>query len=160
MGKRIVVDIPDIAAREQILKIHLEGETLAADVDLSELAKATPEYTGSDLKDLIYEAAIIAVRQGQHRSRLGADAHPPHTTSPDSAGESHQQEASETPSVDWASGRIICKAHLIEAKHTIHASPKSETISRIREFHNKFGNTSQGRQRVGACVFNKIKNLV
>lgn len=150
LGKRIVIDVPDITAREQILKIHLEGETLASDVDLAELAKATPEYTGSDLKDLVYEAAIIAVRQGQHRSRLGADAHPPHTTAPDSTGEPHHQRPS---------GRIICKGHLIEAKHTIHASPKSESTAKIREFHNKFGNTSQGRQRAAAAPnFNKIKD--
>ncbi|KAL1615822.1 hypothetical protein SLS56_011688 [Neofusicoccum ribis] len=147
LGKRILIDVPDIAAREEILKIQLEGETVAADVDLAELAKATPEYTGSDLKDLVYEAAILAVLQGQRRSH----AHPPHASAPKSSGISFGEDASR---------RVICKAHLIEAKHTIHASPKSETMAKIREFHNKFGSISQGRRNGGVPNFNKTKGVV
>lgn len=60
-GKRILVDVPDVAAREEILKIHQRGETLAVDVNLSELARATLVYTGADLKNLVYAAAIRAV---------------------------------------------------------------------------------------------------
>ena len=63
LGRRILVDVPDVAGREHILDIHLPGETLACDVDLREIAQSTLDYAGSDLKDLVYETAMLAVSQ-------------------------------------------------------------------------------------------------
>jgi SpoVK/Ycf46/Vps4 family AAA+-type ATPase len=51
LGRCIIINIPDTAAREEILKIYLKGETIVDKV-LSELIEATPDFTGSELKDL------------------------------------------------------------------------------------------------------------
>ena len=60
--RRIVVDQADIKGREQILVIHTRDIPLAEDVDLGILARRTPGFTGSDIKNLANEAAILAAR--------------------------------------------------------------------------------------------------
>lgn len=59
---RIFVGLPDRAARQSILEVVLEGESLAADLDLSRLAELTEGYSGSDLKQLCVQAAMRPVR--------------------------------------------------------------------------------------------------
>ncbi len=65
--RRVVIDKPDIKDREQILKVHVKNKPLAKDVDLKKLAERTPGFTGADLENLLNEAAILAVREGQKR---------------------------------------------------------------------------------------------
>ncbi len=60
--REIVVDMPDINEREQILKIHVRSVKLAKDVDLAIIARGTPGYSGADLANLVNEAALIAAR--------------------------------------------------------------------------------------------------
>ncbi len=60
--REIVVDMPDINEREQILKIHVRNVKLAKDVDLAIIARGTPGYSGADLANLVNEAALIAAR--------------------------------------------------------------------------------------------------
>jgi len=61
--RTIVVDRPDIKGREQILVIHSREIPLAEDVDLGIVARRTPGFTGSDIKNLCNESAILAARQ-------------------------------------------------------------------------------------------------
>lgn len=63
--RRIVVDRPDLIGREQILKVHTKGKPLAEDVDLNVLARRTPGFVGSDLANLVNEAALLASRRGK-----------------------------------------------------------------------------------------------
>ncbi len=63
--RRVVLDLPDIKEREEILKIHAKGKPLAPDVDLQRIAARTPGFSGADLANLINEAAILAVQEGQ-----------------------------------------------------------------------------------------------
>lgn len=60
--RQVVVDVPDVAGREKILKIHARKVPLAPDADLSVVAKGTPGFTGADLANLINEAALLAAR--------------------------------------------------------------------------------------------------
>jgi len=62
--RTIVVDRPDIHGREEILVIHSREIPLAEDVDLGILARRTPGFTGSDLRNLCNEGAILAARLG------------------------------------------------------------------------------------------------
>jgi len=62
--RRIVVDRPDVKGRVEILIIHTRDIPLDADVDLNVLARRTPGFAGSDLKNLANEAAILAAREG------------------------------------------------------------------------------------------------
>lgn len=61
--RRIVVDVPDVKGREQILKVHTKNIPLARDVDLSIIAKSTPGMVGADLANLVNEAALLAARK-------------------------------------------------------------------------------------------------
>jgi cell division protease FtsH len=60
--RQIVVDKPDLFAREQILRLHAKQLTLASDVDLAVVAQRTPGFVGADLANIANEAAILAVR--------------------------------------------------------------------------------------------------
>ncbi|MFN3431859.1 MAG: ATP-dependent metallopeptidase FtsH/Yme1/Tma family protein, partial [Candidatus Sericytochromatia bacterium] len=60
--RQVVVDAPDVAGREQILKVHIKNKPLGSDVDLKVLARRTPGFTGADLMNLANEAALIAAR--------------------------------------------------------------------------------------------------
>jgi cell division protease FtsH len=61
--RRIVVDEPDLNAREEILKVHVKKKPLDKDVKLREIAERTPGFSGADLANLLNEGAIIAARQ-------------------------------------------------------------------------------------------------
>ncbi len=61
--RRVVVGLPDIKGREQILQVHARGKPLGNDVKLDELAKSTPGFTGADLENLLNEAALLAARK-------------------------------------------------------------------------------------------------
>ena len=61
--RQIYVGLPDIKGREAILKIHARDKQLADTVDLNNIAKGTPGFSGADLENLMNEAAILAVRR-------------------------------------------------------------------------------------------------
>jgi len=63
--RRIVVDRPDILGREDILKVHARGKPWAKDVDIKVIARRTPGFVGSDLANLVNEAALLASRKGK-----------------------------------------------------------------------------------------------
>ncbi len=63
--RRVVVGLPDIKGREQILKVHARGKPLGPDVKLDDLAKTTPGFTGADLENLLNEAALLAARNSK-----------------------------------------------------------------------------------------------
>jgi len=63
--RRVVVDMPDIKAREMILEVHGRNKPMAKGVDLKKIAKSTPGFTGADLENLMNEAAILATKLGK-----------------------------------------------------------------------------------------------
>jgi len=63
--RRVILDRPDMRGREAILKVHVKGKPLAPDVDLKDLARATPGFVGADLENLVNEAAILAARRNK-----------------------------------------------------------------------------------------------
>ena len=60
--RQVVVPLPDIRGREQILKVHMRKVPLAQDVDASVLARGCPGFAGADLANLVNEAALFAAR--------------------------------------------------------------------------------------------------
>ncbi|MCM8800172.1 MAG: AAA family ATPase, partial [Candidatus Omnitrophica bacterium] len=60
--RHIVINLPDIKGREEILKVHTRKLRLAPDVDLASIAKLTPGFSGADLANLCNEAALLAAR--------------------------------------------------------------------------------------------------
>lgn len=68
--RRVVLHLPDVREREQILKIHSRGKPLATDVSLRRVAQRTPGFSGADLKNLMNEAAILAARKDKKKISL------------------------------------------------------------------------------------------
>lgn len=62
--RQVVVGLPDIRGREQILKVHMRKVPLAADVEAPKIARGTPGFSGADLANLVNEAALFAARAG------------------------------------------------------------------------------------------------
>lgn len=58
---RLLVDLPEVQDRKEILKIHTANETLGADVDLGQVASRTPMYSGSDLRNVVVDAAMRCI---------------------------------------------------------------------------------------------------
>jgi cell division protease FtsH len=65
--RRITVETPGKDARREILKVHARNKPLSGDVDLEEIARGTPGFSGADLENLLNEAALLAARQGKRR---------------------------------------------------------------------------------------------
>lgn len=65
--RQVTVDLPERRGREAILRIHTRHVPLAPDVNLEELARQTPGFSGADLANLVNEAALAAARRGKTR---------------------------------------------------------------------------------------------
>jgi cell division protease FtsH len=65
--RQIVVDWPDVRGREGILKVHSRNKPLSEDVDLKNIARATPGMAGADLANLVNEAALLAARRNRKK---------------------------------------------------------------------------------------------
>ena len=64
--RQIVVGLPDVKAREQILEVHSRKKRLADDVDLKIIAKNTSGFAGADLENVLNEAALLAARRNMN----------------------------------------------------------------------------------------------
>ncbi|PZU32680.1 MAG: cell division protein FtsH [Actinomyces sp.] len=60
--RQIAVEAPDLKGREAILKVHAQGKPLTEQVDLRQIAKRTPGFTGADLANVLNEAALLTAR--------------------------------------------------------------------------------------------------
>jgi len=68
--RQVVVPVPDVRGREEILKVHAAKTPLADDVDISVIAKGTPGFSGADLENLVNEAALIAARANKDKVEM------------------------------------------------------------------------------------------
>jgi cell division protease FtsH len=68
--RQVVVPVPDVKGREEIIKVHSKKIPLAEDVNLTLLARGTPGFTGADLENLVNEAALLAARLGKERVEM------------------------------------------------------------------------------------------
>ena len=78
--RQVVVPLPDVRGREQILRVHMRSVPLADDVKPALIARGTPGFSGADLANLVNEAALFAARankrivtHGGVRARQGQD---------------------------------------------------------------------------------------
>lgn len=65
--RQVVIGVPDVKGREEILKVHAKSKKLAPEVDLKEVAKTTPGFTGADLENLMNESALLAARANKQQ---------------------------------------------------------------------------------------------
>lgn len=70
--RQVVVDLPDLVGREEILRIHTSSIVLADDIDLKTIARITPGFSGADLANVVNEAALLAARREQQAVTMAA----------------------------------------------------------------------------------------
>lgn len=126
LPRRLLVDLPTEEDRLAILKIHLKDEQLDPAVDLAELARRTPLYSGSDLKNLSVAAALACVREENQ------------------AAAQHQGEEP----YQYPARRILTRAHFDRGMEEISASISEDmsSLSAIRKFDEQYGDR-KGRQK-------------
>ena len=133
LPRRLLVDLPLEKDREAILKIHLKDEFLDESISLATLAKNTPFYSGSDLKNLSVAAALACVRE---------------------ENEMAAKHTGEEPYV-YPSKRILRKEHFDKAMEEISASISEDmsTLSAIRKFDEKYGDRKGRRKKKPSMGF-------
>ncbi|KIV80385.1 hypothetical protein PV11_07886 [Exophiala sideris] len=119
LPRRLLVDLPTELDRLEILKIHLRQEQLASDVDIADLAKRTPFYSGSDLKNVAVAAALNCVREENELAKK------------------HQGEEP----YQHAERRTLHKRHFDKALEDISASISEDmsSLRDIKKFDEQFG---------------------
>ncbi len=68
--RQIVVDAPDLRGREGILRVHMRNKPIAADVEITNIARGTPGMAGAELANLVNEAALLAARRGHDKIHM------------------------------------------------------------------------------------------
>ena len=68
--RQIVVPLPDLKAREQILAVHARGKHISPKVNMADIAKRTPGFSGADLENLLNEAALLAARENAKEIKI------------------------------------------------------------------------------------------
>ena len=69
--RRVIIDMPNIKEREEILDVHAKNKPLDKSVDLKKVALKTPGFSGADLENLLNEAAILAAKNNREKLRAG-----------------------------------------------------------------------------------------
>ncbi|BDA77256.1 ATP-dependent zinc metalloprotease FtsH [Leptospira kobayashii] len=65
--RQVIVDLPDLRGREEILQVHAKKVPMVSDISVNSIARGTPGFTGADLANLINEAALLAARRNKKR---------------------------------------------------------------------------------------------
>jgi len=133
LPRRLLVDLPVEKDREAILQIHLKDESLDESISLATLAKNTPYYSGSDLKNLSVAAALACVRE---------------------ENEAAAKHTGEEPYV-YPPKRILRKEHFDKAMQEISASISEDmsTLREIRKFDERYGDRKGRRKKKAGMGF-------
>lgn len=131
LPRRLLVDLPLAKDREGILKIHLKDETLDSSVSFADLAKNTPLYSGSDLKNLCVAAALAAVRDENNALEAARAKGDTDFKLPDR--------------------RTLTPSHFDKAMQEISASVSEDmaTLGAIRKFDEQYGERRARNKKAG-----------
>ena len=127
LPRRLLVDLPSEEDRLAILKIHLKDEQLDPSVDLADLARRLPLYSGSDLKNLSVAAALACVRE---ENEIAA------------------QHKGDEP-YQYPARRTLTKAHFDRGVEEISASISEDmpSLNAIRKFDEQYGDNKRRREK-------------
>jgi SpoVK/Ycf46/Vps4 family AAA+-type ATPase len=175
LPRRLLVDLPTQADRKEILRIHLRGEQLDESVDLADIAKRTPFYSGSDLKNIAVSAALACVKEENEQAAIAAakaTAEPESESEPTSSSDSElrpgpsatstSSTSSQQPSTPpkpphlvrgqnyiFPEKRILHSRHFDKALQEISASISEDmsSLSAIKKFDEQYGDRKGNKRR-------------
>ncbi|KAF2865312.1 hypothetical protein BDV95DRAFT_599783 [Massariosphaeria phaeospora] len=166
LPRRLLVDLPTQDDRRKILKIHLRGEELDASVDLWDVSKRTPFYSGSDMKNLAVSAALACVKEENEQAAIAAtktaSADEPPSLSP--IDERYEEQSALRTKSDGAptphqgyqfpEKRILHARHFEKALQEISASISEDmsSLTAIKKFDEQYGDR-KGRRKKTAYGF-------
>ncbi|KAI1825141.1 AAA-domain-containing protein [Xylaria intraflava] len=129
LPRRLLIDLPLEADRAAILRIHLKDEIVDDTVSIENLAKLTPLYSGSDLKNVVVAAAMAAVKEELEASERHTGPEP----------------------YKWVEKRVLSRRHFDKALKEISASVSEDmaTLSAIRKFDERYGDSKSRKKRKG-----------
>lgn len=162
LPRRLLVDLPTEQDRKEILSIHLKDEQLAESVDLADLAKRTPFYSGSDLKNLCVAAALTCVKEEMDLVQGSSDnsAAQPSATSTATVSDGDSSSKSETELKSEASSkyparRTLKPEHFEKAMEEISASISEDmsSLTAIKKFDEKYGDKRSQRKKTRSWGF-------
>ncbi|KAL1605343.1 hypothetical protein SLS60_004891 [Paraconiothyrium brasiliense] len=145
LPRRLLVDLPTEKDRAAILKIHLRGEQLDESVDLDDIAKRTPFYSGSDLKNLAVSAALACVKEENEQAAIAAAkaAADAATSSPGPSSDVESKPSHLIRGLDYKfpDKRTLFKRHFDAALQEISASisENMSSLNAIKKFDEKYG---------------------
>ncbi|KAH8117324.1 AAA-domain-containing protein [Phellopilus nigrolimitatus] len=177
LPRRLLVDLPGMNEREEILKILLRDEAVANDVDLAWLAQRTELFSGSDLKHLCVSAALDAVKEGitlpwtvpkaeSPEAKTVSSESPANTLPTDApaeevlvaeatpiASEKIQDDAvkEQSPSLEEASApRVLYLRHFTKALKEITPSSSESlgSLSALRKWNEEFGEGQKKKRKI------------
>ena len=125
LPRRLLVDLPAEPDRLSILKIHLRDEMVDSSVDLAELSRRTPLYSGSDLKNVCVAAALACVRQ------------------------ENELAAQRPGAYEYPARRTLTREHFERGMEEISASISEDmsSLSAIRKFDEQYGDQKSRRKK-------------
>ncbi len=138
LPRRMLVDLPDAAQREQILRVICSKEEMQPAFDFGELAKQTEGYSGSDLRNLCVAAAYIPVREILEEERkMGLDPHKP-----------------SLPGAEALPIRALCVKDFLAAKDQISSSVSEDcqSVSELRQWNSIYGEGGD-RKKISLSYF-------
>jgi SpoVK/Ycf46/Vps4 family AAA+-type ATPase len=169
LPRRLLVDLPTKDDRKEILRIHLKGEQLDELVDLEDIAKRTPFYSGSDLKNIAVSAALACVKEENEQAAIAAAkaAEAKSPTSPETESTTDASTTSSDPSSSQNSApakpphlvrgqtytfpekRILHSRHFDKALQEISASISEDmsSLSAIKKFDEQYGDRKGNKRR-------------
>ncbi|TGJ81315.1 hypothetical protein E0Z10_g7438 [Xylaria hypoxylon] len=129
LPRKLLIDLPLETDRASILKIHLKDEVVDETVSIEDMAKHTPLYSGSDLKNVCVAAAMAAVKEELEASERHAGPEP----------------------YKWAEKRVLNRRHFDKALKEISASVSEDmaTLTAIRKFDERYGDNKARKKRKG-----------
>jgi SpoVK/Ycf46/Vps4 family AAA+-type ATPase len=171
LPRRLLVDLPTQADRKEILRIHLKGEQLDESVDLADIAKRTPFYSGSDLKNIAVSAALACVKEENEQAAIAAakataeseptpsiDAEPTSESPATSTTTTSTQQPSSLPKAPhlvrgqdytFPEKRTLHARHFDKALQEISASISEDmsSLSAIKKFDEQYGDRKGNKRR-------------
>lgn len=157
LPRRLLVDLPTQADRKEILRIHLKGEQLDESVDLEDISKRTPFYSGSDLKNIAVSAALACVKEENEQAALAAAKAAEQPESPQSEPNANSTASTTSNSPHLVRGqtysfpekRILHARHFDKALQEISASISEDmsSLNAIKKFDEQYGDRKGNKRR-------------